>query len=180
MGWIGAVACLALWAAAVARAQDDRLVVVQDESSMERTIESYLKSKHQLVINEKFPAPEDLVLVLPFSAKDNIPKFRIEIDTQALNKADNGVVTERGVRITLFTGIKAPAEKRAAVLAAINDFNRRKVFSATYLDTDGEVILDWTLNVMAQGLPTEYVYDVLARQNKLWGEFYPELTAAMQ
>jgi Mn-containing catalase len=47
------------------------------------------------------------------------------------------------------------------------------VFSAAYIDNDGEIIIDWTLNVLADGLHAEYVYDVLARANKLWRELWP-------
>ncbi len=162
-----------------ARAQSDRLTVVQDESSMERQIEQFLKTKHHLVINEKFENADDLYLDLPFNGNP-MPAFHVWIDTQSLNKDDAGRVTERGVRIQLFTGIKVPSHRLAAVLSIINDFNRRKVFSATYLDTDGEIVIDWTLNVMAPGLDCEYVYDVLARQDKLWRELYPEVAAALK
>ncbi len=37
-------------------------------------------------------------------------------------------------------------------------------------------MLDWTLNVLSDGLPTEYVFDVLAREDKLWQELYPLLS----
>jgi hypothetical protein len=154
MTMIAAVACLALWgcaspqrqagvAGAAAHADDDKLVVVQDESSMEQTIERYLKDKHQLVINEKFLKPDDLYLELPMKGEvvPGMPAHRIQIDTQALNKDDNGRILERGVRITLLTGITVPADKWVAAMRAINDFNRRKTFSATYVDNDGEVIL---------------------------------------
>ena len=164
--------------ARAARAQDDTLTVVQDESSMERRIEQFLKTRHQLTVNEKFNG-DDLWLELPFKG-DPMPKYRVLIDTQPLNKDDNGRVTERGIRVQLLTGIKVPAVRWAAMLQVINDFNRKKVFSAAYIDTDGEVILDWTLNVMAQGLDVEYTYDMLAREDKLWRELYPLVSATLQ
>lgn len=164
--------------ARAARAQDGTLTVVQDESSMERRIEQFLKTQHQLTVNEKVNG-DDLWLELPFKG-DPMPKYRILIDTQPLNKEDNGRVTERGIRVQLLTGIKVPSVRWAAMLQVINDFNRKKVFSAAYIDTDGEVILDWTLNVMAQGLDEEYTYDVLAREEKLWRELYPLVSATLQ
>jgi hypothetical protein len=166
------------WGAATARAQDDKLTVVQDENSMERTIERYLKANHKLTVNEKLNG-DDLWLELPMKG-DPMPAYRVLIDTQPMNKDDAGRVIERGVRIQLLTGIKVTADRRVAVLEVLNNFNRGKVFAAVYVDTDGEVMLDWTLNVLAPGLDAEYVYDVLARENKLWRELYPLVSAALQ
>lgn len=171
--------CLLRFGSGPAVAQDEQLTVTQDESSMERVIESYLKTKHKLVINEKFITPDDLWLELPFDGNP-MPKYRYAIDTQSLNKSNDGTITERGVRIMLFTAVTVPEDKRPAVMGIINDFNRRKVFSATYLDNDGQVVLDWTLNVMAQGLATEYVFDVLAREDKLWRELWPLVSDAIK
>jgi hypothetical protein len=145
---------------------------------MERIIESYLKAKHDLTINEKKDG-DDLMLEVPMKG-DPMPKYHFLVDTQPLNTNDDGLVLERGVRTQLFTGIKVPADKQPEVMATINGFNRDKVFSAAYLDTDGEIVVDWTLNVMAQGLATEYVFDVLARLNKLWAELYPMVTKQLE
>jgi len=175
---IAAAAILGPAAATPARAQDDQLVVVQDESSMERTIERFLKASHQLVINEKRDG-DDLWLELPMKS-DPMPGYRITIDTQSLNKDKAGRILERGVRVQALTGIKVPEERRAAVLRVLNDFNRDKVFAAVYIDNDEEIILDWTLNVMAPGLATEYVYDAIVREDKLWRDLYPLITAALR
>ncbi|HTX64224.1 MAG TPA: YbjN domain-containing protein [Opitutaceae bacterium] len=165
-------------AAAPTRAQDDQLVVVQDESSMEQTIERYLKANHQLVITEKHDG-DDLWLELPMKGGP-MPGYRITIDTQSLNKDPSGRVLERGVRLQALTGIKVPEARRGAVLRLLNDFNRDKVFSAVYLDNDEEIVLDWTLNVLAPGLATEYVYDAVYREDKLWRELYPLVMAALR
>ena len=173
---LGALLLVATIAGAVA--DNEQLVVTQDESSMERVIEANLKDAHQLIINEKLNG-DDLWLELPFKG-DPMPAYKTDIDTQPLNKTDDGRVTERGVRIQLFTTIKVPGDKQAELLRVINDFNRRKVMSATYIDDSGEIVLDWTLNVMAQGLATEYVFDVIARQDKLWRELWPLVSAALR
>ena len=175
---IAAAAILGPAAASTGHAQDDQLVVVQDESSMERTIERYLKASHQLAINEKRDG-DDLWLELPMKG-DPMPGYRITIDTQSLNKDKAGRILERGVRVQALTGIKVPEERRAAVLRVLNDFNRDKVFAAVYIDNDEEIILDWTLNVMAPGLATEYVYDAIVREDKLWRDLYPLITAALR
>jgi hypothetical protein len=160
---------------AVAWADDARLTVTQDESSMEQAIERYLKTNHDMIINEKTFDPDDLWLELPWRG-DPMPKYRMTIDTQMLNKDSEGRVIERGVRVQGQTAVFVPEVRRDAVLRVINDFNRRKVFSAIYLDNDGQIMLDWTLNVLSEGLPTECVYDVLAREGRLWQELYPLLS----
>ncbi len=156
----------------------DRLVVVQDESSMERTIERYLVDSHKLIVKEKTDSkdPSDMFLELPFTAVDNGAAFRIVVDTQSSNRdKDTGKVKERAVLITLYTGVKASPANRSAVVAMLDDLNRRKIFASFYLDTDGEILNCWVLNVLDVGLPTEYVYDAIARVDRLWREFWPQV-----
>lgn len=163
----------------VAVADNEMLTLTQDESKMERVIEAFLKTEHGLTSTEKTAGEDDLYLELPMKGAD-IPEYRITIDTQPLNTTDEGKVIERGVRIQAFTGITVPENKQTEVIRIINDFNRDKVFSAVYVDTDGEIIVDWTLNVMSQGLATEYVFDVVARADKLWRALWPLVNAELQ
>ncbi len=178
------VVMLAAWVLLAAAAiggwcEDTRLTVVQDESSMERTIESYLKAKHQLVINEKTAPGDDLYLELPFRG-DPMPKFRMTIDTQPLNTdTDSKQVIERGILINLYTDVRIRKEDTATAQEAINEWNRKKAFASVYIDTDGEVICCWILNVLPEGLPTEYVYDTVARLQSIWKGLYPLLTEAI-
>jgi hypothetical protein len=176
---VGALALL--HAGSPARADNEQLTVTQDEASMERVIEAFLKDSHQLVVNEKWSDDKtDLWLELPFGG-DTPPAYRITIDTQSLNKDEKtGVIAERGVIANVYTGVKVPEDKRAAALVVINDFNRHKVLSSTYLDTDGEIVVCWVLNVMSQGLATEYVFDTVARLDKLWRDLYPLISPVLQ
>ena len=109
-----------------------------------------------------------------------MPSYRITIDTQPLNKDKSGRVLERGIRIQAMTGIHVTDAQRPAVDRVINDFNRDKVFAASYVDSDGEVMMDWTLNILEAGLDTSYVYDVLTREDRLWRELYPRVVDAMK
>ncbi len=156
---------------------DARLTVVQDETSMERVIERYLKENHQLIIEEKTLDSDDLYLELPFKG-DPMPKFRMAIDTQPLNRGEDGEVIERGVLVNLYTDVRIPKEDFARAMEAINDWNRKKAFSSIYIDTDGEVVCCWILNVLPEGLPTEYVYDTVARLQNIWKGLYPVLMEA--
>ena len=172
------VASLGSWSVATALAQNEKLTLVQDESSMELQIEKYLKTEHQLTLTEKRTG-DDLWLNMAMKG-DPMPVYRIAIDTQPLNKDKAGRVIERGIRIQAFTGVKVSEEKRAAATRVVNDFNRDKVFSAVYVDTDGEIVLDWTLNVMEPGLDPIYVFNVLSREDRLWRELYPRITAVLE
>jgi hypothetical protein len=116
----------------VGLAANDQLVVAQDESSMERVIESYLTTMHGMVATEKMQGSDDLTLELPFKT-DPMPKFRIVIDTEAANRDKNtNAVTERTVLAWLYTAVKVPPKRRAAVLEVINDFTRNKIFASIY------------------------------------------------
>ena len=172
---------LLLAAATTARCDNDMLTVVQDESSMERIIKAYLVDTHKLIVEEKTSKDDanDLYLDVPFKG-DPMPKFRISIDSQSLNTdKDTHKIIERGVLLNLYTNIKVPAEKRTAALGVINDYNRRKAFCSAYIDNDGEVICSWILNVMEQGLATEYVYDAVVRLQNIWKAMYPDLNTAL-
>jgi hypothetical protein len=155
-------------------ANTTRLTVAQDESSQEKIIERNLIDVHKLTVDEKISkdTADDMYLELPFKG-DPMPKFRLTIDTQSLNTdKDTGKIIERGVLFNLYTDVRVPADKRAAVMEKMNDINRRKAFSSIYIDTDGEIVCSWILNILSDGLPVEYVYDATARIQNIWKELY--------
>ncbi|MBU0609720.1 MAG: YbjN domain-containing protein [Armatimonadetes bacterium] len=146
---------------------------------MERVIKQYLKDAHQLTAQEEVLEDNDLVLLYKFTG-GAIPGFTITVDTQAVNEDDDGTVRERAVTAQIFTGVKVPDEKTAAVLEVMSRFARDSWFFSGYIDEDSEVALQWNVNVMAQGLHTEYVYDMLARLCKTWEKLSPLLATALQ
>ncbi len=172
-------ACLLLTVAVVGWCDDSQLTVVQDESSMEQSIARYLRHAHHLVVEEKTQAQDKGDVYLEVPPKDELSsKLRMTIDTQPLNRDKDNKVTERGILISLFTGVSVKKEEVAKVQTAINDFTRRRMFSSIFIDSDGELVCTWSLNVLSQGLPTEYVFDALARVANAWKMLYPELVAA--
>lgn len=173
------VAILPLGAGAGQAAQD-RMTVTQDESSLERVIKSYLIARHNLIISEKTWNADDLYLELSFK-EDAVPAFRMMIDTQKTNydSASNKTI-ERAVVLTVFSNIKVPQDRRAAVLNVLNDFNADNIFSVFYLASDGEIVCCWAVNVMAEGMPTEYVYDAVHRVAKNWRDLYPAAARALK
>ena len=176
---LGLVAVLAA-PAVTSYAANDQLVVTQDESSMEAVIGAYFRDAHKLIINDKMGDNNDAYLEIPYEAKA-WPAFRVLIDTDWLSKdKTSGKITSRGVLVHLHSAVTVPDAKRAAVLEVLNDYNRKKVFCSAYINTDGEIRLDWVLNVQAAGLPTEYVFDTLTRLVDLWTELYPTVADALK
>jgi hypothetical protein len=173
------VASLPLRAGAGQAAQD-RLTVTQDESSMERVIQSYLIARHKLIVSEKAGNADDLYLELPFK-EDPVPAFRMMIDTLKTNhdSASNKTI-ERAVVLTVFSNIKVPQDRRVAVLNILNDFNADNIFSGFYIASDGEIVCCWAVNVMAEGMPTEYVYDAVHRVVVNWRGLYPATAMALK
>lgn len=178
--WL-ALGGLLLAVGAVGAADNTQLAVTQDESSMEKLIESYLKEQHKLILEEDLldEAGEDMRLKVPFQAEEGVPRFTLYIDTQPTNYDEQDRVTERGVLLSLETGVIVPEGKRAQIVQLLNEHNRSKNFSSVYMNERGHLYCDWILNVMAPGLATEYVYDALARVQRLWRGLWPEVAAAL-
>lgn len=160
-------------------AADDKLTVTQDESSMERVIKKYLVDKYELLVEEKEYEKDDMYLVINFP-DDIAPAFNITIDSQDVNHdKETDTTLERAVVMSLFTNIKVPDESRTDVLGILNDFNRKMFFATFYIDTDGEISGCWAINVMDDGIATDYVYDATGRLKKNWLDLYPKINEAL-
>lgn len=170
LGLLLTVAFAALTAAVPGRCDNDQLVVVQDESSMERTVEAYLKAHYDAEVTEKTIGEGDLALVVKMDGKGG-PDFNIVVDTQASNKKDDGTVLERVVSVQVYSGVAVPDGRRAAMLEAINKFQAGMWFASIYLDEDKELSCQWCLNVMKQPVPTEYAADAILRLADAWRKF---------
>ena len=70
--------------------------------------------------------------------------------------------------MNLYTGVIVPTNQRAAVWS-VNDYNRRKAFCSVYIDTDGEIICSWIINVLSEGLPTEATFTTRWRAFRISG-----------
>lgn len=173
---LGLLVVAACWSAA--SAADDTLTVTQDESSMERAIERYLKNTYAAPVEAKELAEGDVALIVPMEGKGG-PDFGVVVDTQASNRAEDGKVLERVVSVQVYTGVKVPDERRGAVLEALNRFLAGMWFASIYIDEDKELSCQWCVNVMKEGLPTEYVADAIIRVADSWRKFRPEAEKAL-
>ena len=174
-GWVAillAMTLAAMGAAAPEPSGNDRLRVTQDEASMERVIESYLTSVYKVDVQEKTAQAGDLVLLVKMEGKGG-PDFAVVVDTQCTNRDGDGQVVERTVSVQIYTGVKVPGGKRAAVLEAVNKFQAGSWYASIYLDEDDEISCQWCVNVMKEGLPTDYVADAIVRVAESWRKFRP-------
>ena len=167
---------IVLWVP-LARAGDDVLTVTQDESSMERVIERYLKANYSNPVEEKKITESDLELLVKMEGKGG-PDFDVVVDTQSSNKTNDGTVIERVITVQIYTGFKVPADKRAAMFEAINKFQAGAWFASIYIDEDEEISVQWCVNVMKQAMPTEYVTDAVIRVADTWRKFRPDALKA--
>jgi hypothetical protein len=145
---------------------------------MERVIEGYLKTSYKCEVEEKTVGEGDLALVVKMEGKGG-PDFTVVVDTQASAKDDAGKATERIVMVQVFTGVKVPDERRTAVLEAVNKFQAGMWFASIYLDEDKEISCQWCVNVMKQGMPTDYVADAIVRVADTWRRFRPQAEKAL-
>jgi len=158
--------------------ENEQLTVVQDESSMERVIEGYLKANCKEEVQEKQAAEGDLALVVKMKGEGG-PDFSVLVDTQASNRDSAGNVLERFVTVQVFTGVEVPEERRAAVFEALNKFQADSWYASIYIDEDKELSCQWCVNVMKQGMHTEYVADAIIRVAETWRKFRPQAEKAL-
>jgi len=170
------------------------LRVVQDESSLEHRIGDYLTGKGLTVLyrnqasqatsrasttrpgrSASDKAAKDEWLILLFSGENEIPDFRVVIDTlpSAHDPSRPGLITERAVQIRLYTQTYVRPARRSEV-AELLCARHRQTWAGTYcIDTDNELMCTWVLNVTSYGLPAENVFDAMVRMIRNWNEFYP-------
>lgn len=164
VGWLLGVVCagVGVWAA-----EAPVLTVTQDERAMEQTISTYLTGSKEQTVTERTLEGDDLILIIPVETQA-YGHYELMIDTSASNRDAKEKVTERLVTLQLLTHLRIPAEQRARVLEAINAFVRDNWYGTAFIDKDNDLIIQWSVNVMKEGLSVEYVYDGLVRLEGVW------------
>jgi len=160
------------------------LVVSNDEESTEKRIASYFREHYDVEAEYHFLEEDDLYLEYGFSADSGeFPVIAVYVDTvpSALDEDSGGTITERRVTITAYyvlaDAAKTPAN-RAAILEQINLWHlERWVPQRIYLDADGDIVLESTLNIPGSEYPVhaEIIGDQILRMYSAWSEFYQEL-----
>ena len=158
------------------------IYVEEDESTAELMIDEYLRKNEGLAIAilEYEEIPDDIYLRFDISY-ENAPELAFLVDTLESAADDDGVATERVIKITSWyiINITPEHEARASVLELINSYDQDfwappKIF----LDTDGDVRFEWHINVAAEDAPVhvEQVNDAIIRIGIGWEEeLYPRL-----
>ena len=164
-------------------AQELPLVFVeQSESLVEMQIDDYLRKTegYSIVIDEYDGIPDDLFLRFD-NTFANAPKLSFLVDTLRSRTDDDGVVTERVIKITSWYILEVTPDHlaRSPVLEMINNYSEE--FWAPpkiSLDSDGDIRFEWFINVPSEDAPVhlEQVRDAIVRIGLNWeGKLYPRL-----
>ena len=164
-------------------AMDSPFVYVEkDERTAELGIDEYLRKNEGLAIAilEYDEIPDDVYLRFDISY-ENAPELAFLVDTLESAADDDGVPTERVIKITSWyiINVTPDDQARAPVLEMINSYDQDfwappKIF----LDSDGDIRFEWYINVAAEDVPVhmEQVRDAVIRIGLGWEEeVYPQL-----
>jgi hypothetical protein len=174
-------ALLAAACSSLAWASDEVLSVAQDPDSMLRSIMHCLREHHQIY------APQCELRATKYGPELDVwadkgsatgPEAVIGIATET---DEHWAVCARRVCLVLRTGCEVPSGREAAVLEVINRHQAAEYF---VLDADLEIAwpelrLQWFLYVLGDPLPTEYVWDMIARVQTAWQGLEPEVEKAI-
>ena len=110
---------------------------------------------------------------------DNMPNYRIIIDTTPSGRAKSGSgITERVILLRLFTGLKVSAQRKPQVLAALN-LHHSRVWAGTFVvnEEDGELEAQWPLNIAGADatVQPETVFDAWYRLCSSWSDLFPKV-----
>jgi Putative bacterial sensory transduction regulator len=146
-------------------AQDVVLLFAEpDESSLEIEIRRFLLSRSSWPVRiSDFPNVEgdDALLHVELEVAGETREFSIDTLSSA---RDN---TERRIKIYgwYFIGITENHRQRRQVLEAINEYNNTSWGPRIWLDDDGDLAFDWSINIPGPNTPihAEMVYDGVYR-----------------
>jgi hypothetical protein len=160
------------------------LRVCQDESTLEKAIEAYLRvtkgvTDREIGYNDK-DKKQDMLVAYPVSV-DNAPNIRVVIDTMVAEKDKDGKVRERVIGVQTFYILPASAktpQARQKILELCNTWMCDHWSpGCIFLDEDGDLCLRTVLNIPGPDIPVhaEMVFDAIARMRPVWQAFYPLL-----
>jgi hypothetical protein len=156
------------------------LRVSSSDRALEQQIGEYLQQRKGWRIQfEMLPSnPDDLLLFASFECGEGIPDIRLMVDAlpSARNKTTNEV-TETRLRVSAVYryGVHPGHAQRTAVLEALNELHSR--FWAperSYLDRDGDLVLESSVNIPGQEFTVhpELVSDAMERLILGWKDLY--------
>jgi hypothetical protein len=158
-----------------------QLFVCQDEASIERKIHAYLKTKHDWdgEILEIEDSDGDIYIEYAL-APEGCPEMTVFVDTDSTETGDEGNILERRIEIWSYYEVpdkyKTP-EYRQKLLELNNKWMQDYWMpSGVYIDEDGDIAFQTNLNIplLTVSVHAELVYDVLARTQNSWKDYWPE------
>lgn len=143
------------------------LVLVASDPDLGRTIGQYMLSDHNVHFGSKQDS-EDRTTLMRMVTSEEVPEYAFAVIPIPAAHDDKGKVTAQMIVLMVISEMKVPAEKRAAVLEAMNKLNNDNDYTHLYIDDDSEVAFRWALVVTGSGLPAESVWDAYAGMLPAW------------
>lgn len=126
---------------------------------------------------------DDVLLKVGFNWDDGVPTVNYTVDAIASGRNEADEVTETRIRIATYykLGITADHAMRSRALEALNEYHEKYWMPhRVYLDSDGDVIFESSLNIPGIFSPmhAEVVADAIARSNSGWRTLHEHLDKA--
>lgn len=156
--------------------------VTASDSAVEKQLAGYLRDVKEWTVDfEVFPKnADDVYLSVPWTTTDDGPTMYVTVDVEpsARSKEDGSV---REIRVRIFCVFKyeidASHPQRAAALEALNTYQNDFWTPRVYLDEDGDLVLESSVNVPGEDFPIhpELVADAIDRMSGAWDGLTPLL-----
>jgi hypothetical protein len=143
------------------------------ESDMELSACKDLDAEGIKYTVEHTEADSDDAYVVTLWGNEEMPPYRIIIDSQASSKSG----AERALVVYLYSGVAVDAEGRPAMTMVLNDINENYWAGGFHVARDGELVLKWAINASEQGVHGFQIPDMVVRMSDVWVEVYPRLNA---
>jgi hypothetical protein len=156
-----------------------------NEADNEMQVARYLKAKSDVEakVHQNKGNSDDIYISYKLSP-DGAPEIRAFVDTAVSTRNSEGAVTERMFRVHAYYVLPDSAKTpqiRGRLLEFCNRWHASRWWpSRVYLDKDGDIVLESTVNIPGLETPihAESVNDLLQRMLSAWKELHPEILKA--
>jgi hypothetical protein len=159
------------------------LRVTQDESSLEKQIEAWLRTVKKVPgtqIKYLDEEKQDAGVIVPVDC-EGVPPLKVVIDTAPSGHGADGKVTERVISVDSYY-VLPDSVKTAAARAKLLELNNKWLSEQgspdkVYIDSDGDVYFSTSINIPGPevSVNAELVFDAIARMRPFWEGYYPLL-----
>lgn len=160
------------------------LFMTESEKELELAVKAYVDAKKpwKVSVQVNNSNPDDFWLVYNFTfAISKIPDLKMVVDTQASARRD-GKPSQRVIKIIGFvSGVRYASNnpRRVEMLEFFNEWAIQHWFAQAYLDKDGDIRVQWSINIPGADVPVHagQVLDAMDRLYSTWVELGTALKA---